>query len=151
MGAFGGVLEQPAGVRQGHAHTAVAAGHAEGLASVLLPRRRVHADGLVGRDAHGVRNAGHRVGAAAHGDRAVLREHLRLEDRRRGRGFAGAYRDHPHHIVVAVVSGELLVGEVDDQAGDKIEHGTEQHFTRTSCLIWVLLVSFRKVFVSAGL
>ena len=79
--AFRGVVEQPTGVVQRHAHTAMAAGHAEGFPGVLLPGGGVEADGLVRAHTHRERHPGNGVGASIHRGGSVLRINLAVEDR----------------------------------------------------------------------
>ena len=72
---------------------------------------------LVGADAHRGGNARNRVAAPSHGDRAVFRQHLGLENWCWCRGFPGADRNHPHQLLVLVVNGQALVGEINHQEG----------------------------------
>ena len=65
--AFWGVVEQPAGMGHGHAHTAVASGNTKGLASIFLPRCGMNTNGFIGADAHCVGHSVDNVGAASHG------------------------------------------------------------------------------------
>ena len=77
---------------------------------------------LVGAVAHRGGNARYRLAAPSHGDRAVVRQHFGLENWCWCRGFPGAERIHPKHLLVLVVNGQALVGEIDHQAGNEIDH-----------------------------
>ena len=81
----------------------------------------MQADHLFEADAHRVRNARYRLAAPSNGDRAVLRQHFGLENWCWCRGFPGADRIHPHHLLVLDVNGQALVGEIDHQAGNEID------------------------------
>ena len=121
--AFRGVVEQPTGVVQRYAHTAMAAGHAEGFPGDLLSGAGVEADGLVRSHTHRERHLGNGVGASIHLGGSVLRRNLAVEDRCWRSGFAGADRNHANHLLIDVVDSQVLVGEVDHKAGDEFEHG----------------------------
>ena len=97
--------------------------HAEGFPGVLLPGGGVEADGLVRAHTLRERHPGNGVITSIHRGGSVLRINLAVEDRCWRLGFAGADRDHANNLLIAVLDGQALVGEVDHKAGDELDHG----------------------------
>ena len=83
----------------------------------------MNADRFVGADAHRVGHPGDRVSPAVHRCRAVFGVHLAVEDGGWCGSFSGADRDDSNHLLIGVVGRQPLVGQIDHDACDELEHG----------------------------
>ena len=90
---------------------------------VLLNSQRAWAsrNQFVGSDACLVVNAENRVATPLHEDRAILPQHLGVENRTWCRGFSGVDPNHSHHMKVLFAGDQVLVGEIDHQAGNELD------------------------------
>ena len=90
------------------------------------------ANRFVGANAHRVGDARHGVSPAVHRCGSVFGVNLAVEDRCWGGGFARADGDDPNHLLVGVVGSQPLVGKIDHDAGDDLEHGEKGAAAPTS-------------------